>query len=158
MVVEGYYRHLPELSELKRKLSEALDALRSGGKTETSVAPIWDSEFSLLAEVYQNSVHLNTNVFQEVVLFYNTVARLEEIRQSYNEIVRKIVASEEHTAALLGYLNSCLVNMKSNYREVLNRGCNALIGLSQKHWFLSIDIAHYRNILAQISSQENSIR
>jgi hypothetical protein len=152
MMVEGHYHHLPVLSRQGEKLSSALDDLRAGAKPDIAMAPIWDSEFNLLAEIYQNSSHLNHDVFQDVVRFYDSVGRLGAIRKSYNEMLEKVVMCKPFTMEMLNYLDSCLTTLESNYREMIGRGCNALILLSAKHWFLRVDISYYRDMLAQIAS------
>lgn len=146
LTMENYSEHLPKLNEQETKLAEDIKNLGSGDAKGVKLAPIWSGEFSILPQLYDNSAHLNPEVFQQLVQFYDVGERLNEIRKAYNSVLQQVIVSGKPEIRSLYFLNKCLTSMRRNYRDLIETGCDGLILMSNKHWWLDCDVARCRDL------------
>lgn len=145
-LVENHLEHLTSLREQQAKLEPAIALLREKKEPELELSPIWSCEFSTLERLFQNSYHLKTDVFELAVSFYDTSGRISEVRKSYNYMLQRLILKGNRDVGVLQFLNSSLKFMLEDYGSLISCGCELLLLLAEKHWFLNVDTARCREM------------
>jgi len=107
----------------------------------------WDNYFSLAGILFQHSAHLRPDELTQAQRCYGAQTRLEDISKTYNQVILQYVIKEEKRAANLAIAVACLADLKDNYLQTRKFGAQALVMLSENHWFLSINKKQFQTIL-----------
>jgi hypothetical protein len=128
MIIENLKDHYPTLQRLKEAVPRK------------SPAFIWDSDPGPEG-LSENNHYLEPLEASHCIRFYDDLSRMNEIRTEFNLAIRGVITDEETRALHVLIAVACLGDMQKHYRQLISRGCNALLELKRNHWLLSIDEA-----------------
>ena len=152
LIAQAHFDHLPEIKRLQDLAAKLMPHLRDGSATEDRLPPIWDSDYSALSALLNNSQHLSLAMVKQCMTFYDSVSRLNECRKTYNQSVQQLSTTSSQVA--LGHLVNamgCLRFMERYYRDVVRRGAELAVQLADKYWFLEVDAGRLADISKRVA-------
>ena len=104
---------------------------------------IWDSASRSTVPDYATTAtyHLRALETSHCWRFYDAIARLNSIREEYNNSVRALITEQTQAAHFTKIATACLHDLNSHYREAISVGSQGLMELAKNHRFVTVDVA-----------------